>query len=1422
MIRPKMMPAPDEHLARFVGDRLRMVLEVPREHDPALRGVLRTNLTRARVSRAEVAVQAGLRTEDALTFAGASWRDIPMAPCEQGFCIDLPLLEVGHFRAKAYVLDSECRQYWPVGGDLGISVHPDRLRTSNIVYCAFPRAIGREPASLDPEIASAITALDHRGFSVIPPSGTLRGLRRALPHIFDALGCRILQLMPVGPVPTTWARMGRYGSPYAQLSLTGIDPALVEFDKRTTAEDQFRELADAVHVRDGLLTLDVVLNHTGWGSELMNQRARWFKRHDDGCFQSPGAWGTIWADLVELDQSHPELWEVLANALITWCERGVDGFRCDAGYMIPLAAWQYIVARVRQRFPDCIFLLEGLGGAWDATAGLLSVGGMQCAYSELFQCFEPRHVAEYLDHANAQSPRLGPLLHFSETHDNDRLAKRGLVWSRMRNQLSALSSHAGAFGFTAGVEWLCTEKIDVHEARSLGFGNQPNLMLELGRLNQLLRHHPCFFDGARIERVSELDSPVLALLRTSYDEADVCLVLVNLDCEQARTITLARSVWQRGGEKRLDLLGGDFPTLSPEAEGAVCLELPAGASHCLAARSEAAGLAGDAYRARRAQAAWALTQLGEVFPHEHLAAFDFCSLGQFASCDPAGFLAALRGVDREALQRDLLGALESASRAIGYPSVVTVRADDARRITLIPPQHWILVRDEHPFAVDFTGPDGTRTLRSTAMADDHVAAFLPGPVIKEHDASLCIERFGAPGTHVRVEVRLLTDRPVLRAVHRTGRVLLTNGRGGMARIGCDLAQVTSKYDCLLAANLATDVPEDRHVFVKRMRAWVVADGFVTALDGDNLLDLRPESPAIWTFAANAGDGCRVVLKLSIRFVSGRNTLVIQCERVASDLPELPTGRAVHLTVRLDLEDRSFHHETQLTPELLDHFERVMTTNDDGSGFVFQPESSRRLTAWTDDGTYHPQTECCYGIGHPMDASRGMASAGDAFSPGWFDLPLEYACPATLVVSAEPELHGEIVSVGSAPASGSSTPRDPFERALRFACEQFLVRRGEGKTVIAGYPWFLDWGRDTFIAARGLVAGGFHDEVRSLLRVYGRFERQGTLPNFLAGEGEGSRETSDAPLWYALACEELAGQVEDGLYAMRVDDARTLGDVLVSIASHMREGTPVGVKVDPKTGLVWSPPHYTWMDTNYPAGTPREGYPIELSVLWIRLLRQLARLGAGARDFDPATLAAQAEASLQRFFRADLGFFADTLHAPRGTSALDAVPDDHLRPNQLLAVSLGLISDVRAKRAVEAATRWLLIPGAMRTLAPLRVSYPLRVCGRDGRPLIDAEHPYRGRYEGDEDTQRKPAYHNGTGWAWWLPTYCEAMVRAYDREPAAVSAARSILGSLASALDEGCIGQLPEIVDGDVPHTQRGCDAQAWSVSEALRLWLLLR
>jgi predicted glycogen debranching enzyme len=1345
---------------------------------------------------------------------------------------------------------------------------------------------------------------------VLPFSGKLRELVCELPHIVGTLGCRILHLLPVNPTPTTYARFGRFGSPYAALDLTAIDPALVVFDKRSTGEDQFRELTYETHRRSGRVFLDIVINHTGWGSVLQENRPEWFLRQPDETFVSPGAWGVTWEDLVELKHENVALWDELSEIFLTWCRRGVDGFRCDAGYKVPVPAWQYIVARVQQEYPETIFLLEGLGGAWEATEGLLTDGGMQWAYSELFQNSSAQQVSGYLAHSLKQSQRVGLLVHYSETHDNERLAERGRAWSLLRNRLCALTSVSGGFGFTCGVEWLAPEKIKVHGSTGLAWENPENIVPELSKLNALLANHPCFFDGAALTSLSANDSRVYALQRVSQEGKDTVLVLVNTDIEQKQTLELespnlklrtsrdpapprkpsGSGPASKGAEAQaaslnpgsglltwVDLLGQELPEFRALGRDRFEVALSPGAAFCLAPAASPLGLHGDDYRRARARAAWAVACMNHAVPLETVDGFDWLALAAEVDRSPADFLSsisqmAMSGSGRREEVEKIPGSQEGqGTKPSPFPCVITWTLLDLRRVTLIPPYHWLLIHDSSPFRANLTLNDGTspQNVESVAVKDGYIACFSPRK--NSAQATLQLERYSAKDQRVQASLRFLSAEPDLafhvsrlafRGPHATTSspenhlpvvqmsdlVLLTNGRGGMARICVDLGRITSKYDCILGANLHPTLPVDRHVLAKRLRLWVNADGFISPLDLGNLNSFEPGPPAVWHFVAQAGDGRTVEVQMAADMLEGRNTTVFQFSRPTAAQAtgkQLPPEADVRLSIRLDIEDRNFHWETKHNGGAEHHFSShvrplenyipkagpASKSSATNVGFIFSPAHDRQLRVFADAGIYHPQSEWADNIAHPVEQSRGQTGSGDAYSPGWFELPLPKGANAHLVITADPaDPSQEDIQQFETSGAGHQTVSNPsnenlFGKQLLKAIRAFVVQRGTGKTVIAGYPWFLDWGRDTFICARGLLAAGLTEEVKQTLVTFARFEKDGTLPNTIFGEDASNRDTSDAPLWFGVVCEELAGLSRGGsLYSTAVDrSGRSMLEVLGSIANNYLRGTPNGIRVDPATGLVWSPSHFTWMDTNYPACTPREGYPVEIQALWVRLLRQLARVDLASLRPQWEAHAAKAVDSLEKlFWREDSGYYADVLLAKSGQGAAQARVDDALRNNCLFLVSLGLSAGERARRCVSAASRYLVVPGALRTLAPLPVSVPLPNYANQGGLLNNPAEPYWGRYEGDEDTRRKPAYHNGTAWTWIFPVFCEALARAWDFEPQALAAARAYLGSMDGLMTEGCLGQLPEIIDGDAPHTQRGCDAQAWGATEALRVWKFIK
>jgi predicted glycogen debranching enzyme len=1422
--RLRQNPLPGNHIVAFRGDVQTFSLSL----DFPLKGKawIRTNIGHIGVCRREIID----RTEQGIPSLCRDWFDIPMRRIhDRLFQISLGLTEIGHAQAKCFFLeDGKSDPEWPEGPNTVLNVGSAQTCCANIIYNAFVRQFGPNKAGNavpDAKEQGCIHELDIAGYTVIPKSGTFRDLIAELDFIFGWLGCRFLHLLPIHPTPTTYARMGRFGSPYAALSFTAVDPALAQFDPKATPLEQFIELVDAVHSRNAQILIDIAPNHTGWAAGLHETHPEWLVRGQDGRIEVPGAWGVQWEDLTRLDYSKTELWKYMAEVFLTWCRRGVDGFRCDAGYMIPVPAWQYIVAVVREQYPDTIFFLEGLGGKISVARDILNTAGFDWAYSELFQNYDRNQIDAYLPGALDISRQDGLLVHFAETHDNNRMAARSFSYARMRTALCALFSHLGGFGFANGVEWLATEKIIVHESSSLNWGAENNQIDFIRRLTAVLKTHPAFQDQTRLQLVQSGSGNHLALLRCHEPSQKKLLVVVNLDDQKSATVFWAP---QHVSLQLLDLLSGEAIALS-EFEGKHSCSLGPGQVLCLTddfsdinqinQELEHPQAIPDRLR-RQCLAAKVLDIHKAVHGLQDIEDLDLNRTASLLAEDPAACCRRLN-------------PLTSESRIIfwNWPQ-------DGRRQVMIPPDHFLLIRASDSFRARIT--DGDKTLvQEQSLIDSggsHFVLFTPlpsQPGSRVYGLKLSVylpERC----EHLDASIIALSrpDDPCFPPLYSHADIsgspalfLSTNDRGAMLRAPVAWGNLNSRYDALLAANLHPSIPENRWIMMTRFRAWGLYQGYSTeiCMDCFDAFTLDESGWGLWRFRVPSGQGEHVLLTVGMRLDPHENRLRMLWYRYPADgnLSSLPDAKPVQVILRPDIENRNFHETTKAYLGLETQFPAGVTAGPDG--FIFHPDPFHRLEVRLPGGRYHSESQWQYMVYRSLEAERGLDPDSDLFSPGYFSIYLTGGQKA--------ELTACITATDAAPtadvqtrfrkkiASAFDNPTPPsFADGLKASLKQYIVNRGKLKSVIAGYPWFLDWGRDALIVVRGMVAAGFLSEARDVLIQFGQFEHRGTLPNMICGDDAANRDTSDAPLWFFVACSDLIRAEGEDRFLKHACGTRTLREVLVSIGESYLSGTSNGIRVDPDTGLVFSPAHYTWMDTNHPAGTPREGYAIEIQALWYAALTFLSRHDLPEKSGKWQELAEKVRRSvLELFVLPEKGFLSDCLHAGPGIPVSMAERDDALRPNQLLAITLGLICNADICSAVLDACQTLLVPGAIRSLADHPLKRPLEI-RRNGQLINDPHNPYQGRYTGDEDTRRKPAYHNGTAWTWQFPSYSEAWMMRYGDEGKAT--ARALLLSSINLIRTGCLGHIPEILDGNFPHTPRGCDAQAWGVSELLRVWLL--
>jgi len=456
----------------------------------------------------------------------------------------------------------------------------------------------------------------------------------------------------------------------------------------------------------------------------------------------------------------------------------------------------------------------------------------------------------------------------------------------------------------------------------------------------------------------------------------------------------------------------------------------------------------------------------------------------------------------------------------------------------------------------------------------------------------------------------------------------------------------------------------------------------------------------------------------------------------------------------------------------------------------------------------------------IEESRGYEARGDLWSPGYFQCEISKGTPATLVASTE---SWEVMrSLGPDDAWEAEYDRrnrlladaDPHAQKgpaaeLVLAADQFVIRPAgrmadtaraqaagdEVRTVIAGYHWFTDWGRDTMISLEGLtLTTGRHVEASYVLRTFAHYIRDGLIPNmFPEGEKDGLYHTADATLWFFHAIDryiELSGDRPI---------LRLVLPKLFNIVDCHLKGTRFGIHVDPADDLlVQGAQGYqlTWMDAKVGdwVVTPRRGKAVEINALWYNALRLLEQwLVEEDRPDAVPSLQEHSERTWhsfnQRFWNEKTGYLFDVVDAEQGGD------DDRLRPNQLLAISLKypVLDQARWKPVVDVCRKDLLTPVGLRSLAP-------------------GSKDYKARYDGDLRA-RDAAYHQGTVWSWLIGPFIDAWLKVY---PGNVEEARQFVNAFTPHLGEACIGSVSEIFDAEPPYTPRGCIAQAWGVAELLR------
>ncbi|HWP46729.1 MAG TPA: amylo-alpha-1,6-glucosidase [Candidatus Limnocylindrales bacterium] len=649
--------------------------------------------------------------------------------------------------------------------------------------------------------------------------------------------------------------------------------------------------------------------------------------------------------------------------------------------------------------------------------------------------------------------------------------------------------------------------------------------------------------------------------------------------------------------------------------------------------------------------------------------------------------------------------------------------------------------------------------------------------------------------------------------------LVTNGLGGYAS-GTLAGAITRRYHGLLIA--ALPAPLGRRVMLSHLSELVrLPDGTILRFSGEERLDGILELHGIeylTEFRLDAGlpvwryEVGGFVIEKRIFLPHMQNTVYIHYSLISGD-------GTIRLKLRPSVHFRS--HDAPVSELPAEPY--TLTAVEDRYELAENAQTPPlRMKLYGQRGAFTLDGKKLQNIFYRVEARRGYEATGDLWSPGYFRVDLTKDQPATLVAStgawetifalkpeealeAEYERRRRLISMAHPKAQTG------LAGELVFAADQFIITpagriedaaraRASGdevRTIIAGYHWFTDWGRDTMISLEGLtLTTGRHLEAGYILRTFSHYIRDGLIPNlFPEGEKEGLYHTADATLWFFHALDR---------YLEVTNDYETLTLILpklLDIVEHHLRGTRFGIHVDPKDGLLSQGQEgyqLTWMDAKVGdwVVTPRRGKAVEINALWynaLRLLEEWTRKGLGEEvAHSLAQHAEQAYRSFnQRFWYEKGGYLYDVVDGEQGD-------DPACRPNQIFAISLRhpILDPAKWKPVLEVVQKRLLTPVGLRSLAP--------------------DHPdYKPTYDGDLRA-RDAAYHQGTVWAWLIGPFVDAWLKVYPEDR---KGARRFLQGFMPHLREACIGSISEIFDAEPPFTPRGCVAQAWSVAEVLRCWV---